>query len=146
MCRFVDEEEFLARQNEPIQYIGIYELIWLLDDNLLDSEGIIVAFQDKKYLISSKLISQENQEEEFSFTYREFTESYEGRSILSSPEEPISFIQKESDGYPVLLFRLGKRFVAVTANNDGYIAVGMTHWNENGDWVDYENDIMLNDK
>lgn len=44
----VPEQEFLAREHTPIKYIGIYELDWLLDDNQLDCEGIIVAFEDKQ--------------------------------------------------------------------------------------------------
>ena len=53
MYKRVLEEEFLNRKNQPINYIGIYELDWIIDDNQLDCEGIIVSFEDKQYLIKS---------------------------------------------------------------------------------------------
>ena len=46
MFKSVLEEEFLNRKNQPINYIGIYELDWIMDDNQLDCEGIIVSFED----------------------------------------------------------------------------------------------------
>ena len=64
----ISEQAFLSMASAPIQYIGIYELNWIMDDNLLDCEGIIIAFEDRKILISSKEIG----EEDFDFVYYDF--------------------------------------------------------------------------
>jgi hypothetical protein len=55
MFKSVLEEEFLNRKNQPINYIGIYELDRIIDDNQLDCEGIIIAFDDRKIMISTKM-------------------------------------------------------------------------------------------
>ena len=56
----ISEQEFFSLGNNPIQYVGIYELDWLMDDNLLDCEGIIIAFENRKILISSKEIGEDD--------------------------------------------------------------------------------------
>ena len=68
----ISEQEFLSLGNNPIQYVGIYELDWLMDDNLLDCEGIIIAFENRKILISSKEIGKDD----FDFIYYDFPQSY----------------------------------------------------------------------
>ena len=68
----ISEQEFLSLSNNPIQYIGIYELDWLMDENLLDCEGIIIAFENRKILISSKEIG----EDDFDFIYYDFPQRY----------------------------------------------------------------------
>ena len=49
MFKTVNEQEFLVRTGSAIKYIGIYELDWLLDDNQLDCEGLIVVFEAITY-------------------------------------------------------------------------------------------------
>ena len=93
MLNKISEQEFLLRKKEPIEYIGIYELDWLIDDNQLDCEGIIVAFSDKQYLIKSLSIG----EDDYEFFYYEFSQAYECRKILSSDKEPIYFVRKEEE-------------------------------------------------
>lgn len=140
----ISEQEFLSMASLSIQYIGIYELNWIMDDNLLDCTGVIIAFEDRKSLISSKEIG----EEAFDFVYYEFPQEYECRKILSSFEEPIHFIRKESEEncYRYLRFQIGNRPILVTAYEDEWIDVGLSHWDINDEWIDFENDNLLNDR
>ena len=139
----ISENEFFLIAYAPIQYIGIYELNWLMDDNLLDCEGIIVAFEKAKILISSKKLG----EDDFDFVYYEFPQEYECRKILSSFEEPIHFIRKESEdnSYRYLRFQIGNRPILVTAYEDKWIDVGLSHWDINDEWLEFENNHLLND-
>lgn len=139
----ISEQEFLSLAVNPIVYIGIYELNWLMDDNLLDCEGIIIAFKDRKILISSKKID----EDDFDFIYYDFQQEYECRKILSSFEEPIHFIRKESEenSYRYLRFQIGNRPILVTAYEDEWIDVGLSHWDINDEWLEFENNHLLND-
>ena len=50
MLKSVLEEEFMNRKSQPINYIGIYELDWIIDDNQLDCKGIIVSFENNNLL------------------------------------------------------------------------------------------------
>ena len=138
------EQEFISREYKPIKYIGIYELDWLLDDNQLDCEGIIVVFEDKQYLIKSKAIGIDN----FDFFYYEFNEDYECRKILSSLEEPIYFIRKENedDSYRTLRFKVGNRPILATAESDNLITIGISHLDVNDEWLEFDNNNLLNDK
>ena len=140
----ISQQEFLARKNTPIEYIGICELAWLIDDNLLDCEGIIVAFTDKQYLIKSKAIG----EDDYEFFYYEFSQPYDCRKILSSNDEPIYFTRKdeEENSFRMLRFQIGKRPLVATANDDGFLSIGISHWDLNDEWVDFENDNLLNDE
>ena len=139
----ISENEFFSIAYDPIQYIGIYELNWLMDDNLLDCNGIIVAFEKAKILMSSKKLG----EDDFDFVYYEFPQEYECRKILSSFEEPIRFIRKESEKnrYRRLRFQIGNRPILVTAYEDEWIDVGLSHWNINDGWLEFENNHLLND-
>ena len=140
----IQEIEFLSRKNAPIKYIGIYELDWLLDDNQLDCEGIIVAFEDKQYLIKSKAIG----EDDFDFFYYEFNSDYDCRKIVASVDEPICFIRKEDeeDISRVLRFKIGGRPILATAFEDNLITIGISHWDINDEWLEFENNNLLNDK
>ena len=142
MSKSVFEEEFLNRKNQPIDYIGIYELDWNIDDNQLDCEGIIVSFGDKQYLIKSFASG----EEKFEFSYFEFAKDYKYMKILSSHKEPICFIRKENEdeSFRVLRFQIGDRPILVTAD-DGYLTIGISHWDGNNDWIEFENNNLLND-
>ena len=142
--KFVNEQEFLSRKGQPIQYIGVYELDWVLDDNLLDCEGVIVAFEDRKYLIFSKAVG----EDDYEFFYFDFDEEYECRKILPSPEEPIFFIRKEEekDCFRILRFCIGMRPILVSAVADGLLQVGISHIDINGDWLEFNNSNLLNDQ
>ena len=139
----ISEQEFLSFGNNPIVYIGIYELNWLMDDNLLDCDGIIVAFEKEKILITSKKLN----EDDFDFVYYKFPEEYECRKILSSFEEPIHFIRKESEEncYRYLRFQIGNRPILVTAYEDEWIEVGLSHWDINDEWLDFDDNNLLND-
>ena len=138
------EQEFLLRKDEPIEYIGIYKLDWLIDDNQLDCEGIIVAFSDKLYLIKSLSIG----EDDYEFFYYEFSQAYECRKILSSDKEPICFVRKEEkeNSFRALRFQIGNRPILATAEADGLLTIGISHWDVNGKWLDFENNNLLNDR
>lgn len=143
MLNSVSEQEFLARKNMPISYIGIYKPDVVIDDNQLDCEGILVAFEDKQYLIQSEAIG----EDDFEFFYYEFHEAYACRKILSSPEEPICFIRKENEEgmYPILRFQTGIRPILATAVEDELMTIGISHCDINDDWLEFENNTLLND-
>lgn len=143
MFNAICETKFLLRKNTPIKYIGIYELKCIFDDNELDCEGIIIAFKDKKYLIQSKAIA----EDDYEFFYYEITQDYECRKIISSKNEVINFIRKEEeeDSFRVLRFQIGNRPILVTAD-DGLLTVGISHWDINEQWLEFENNNLLNDK
>ena len=144
MLNKISEQEFLLRKKEPIEYIGIYELDWLIDDNQLDCEGIIVAFSDKQYLIKSLSIG----EDDYEFFYYEFSQAYECRKILSSDKEPIYFVRKEEeeDSFRVLRFQIGNRPILATAEADELLTIGVSHWDVNDEWLDFENNNLLNDR
>ena len=144
MLNKISEQEFLSRKKEPIEYIGIYELDWLMDDNQLDCEGIIVAFSDKQYLIKSLSIG----EDDYEFFYYEFSQAYECRKILSSDKEPIYFVRKEEeeDSFRMLRFQIGNRPILATAEADGLLTIGVSHWDVNNEWLDFENNNLLNDR
>ena len=78
MFKSVLEEEFLNRKNQLINHIGIYELDWIIDDNQLDCEGIIVSFEDKQYLIKSFVRGNDD----FEFLYYEFTKEYKDIDVV----------------------------------------------------------------
>lgn len=143
MFKTANEQEFLVRTGSGIKYIGIYELDWHLDDNQLDCEGLIVVFEDNQYLIQSKAIG----EDDFEFFYYEFNEDYECRKILSSPEEPIIFIRKEEEenSYRALRFQIEERPIVAMAIEDGLMTIGISHWDINDDWLEFENNNLLND-
>ena len=141
MLKEISEREFLSLVGEPILYIGIYELNWIMDDNLLDCEGVIIAFKNRKILISSKTIG----EEEFDFIYYDFSQEYESRKIISSPQEPIRFVAKQEKHQRILRFQIGIRHIIVVAYYDKWIDVALTHWDINDEFVDFENDNLLND-
>ena len=139
----ISEQEFLSLSNNPIQYIGIYELDWLMDDNLLDCEGIIIAFENRKILISSKEIG----EDDFDFIYYDFPQKYDCRKILSSPDESICFVrkEKEEEASRTLRFQIGHRPILVIAYENKWLTVGLSHWDINDEWIEYENNNLLND-
>ena len=144
MLNEILEQEFLLRKNKPIEYIGIYELDWLMDDNQLDCEGIIVSFTDKQYLIKSLSIG----EDDYDFFYYEFYQSYDCRKILSSNDEQIYFVRKEEeeDSFRVLRFQIGNRPILATADDEGLLTIGISHWDVNDEWLDFENNHLLNDR
>ena len=140
----ISEQEFLSMVNAPINYIGIYELNWIMDDNLLDCEGVIIAFEDRKILVSSKIIV----DEKCDFVYYDFPEEYESRKILSSSEEPICFIKKLEPevGSPTLRFQIGIRHILVVAYYEKWVDVALSHWDANDNFVEFDNNILLNDR
>ena len=140
----LSEQAFLSISNCPIHYIGIYELDWLLDENQLDCEGIIVAYDNKKILITTKSIG----EDDFEFVYYDFPQDYECRKILSSSGEPIVFIRKEEekDTFRVLRFQIGSRPILATACEDQFLTIGISHWDINDEWLEFDNNNLLNDE
>ncbi|MBO5355589.1 MAG: hypothetical protein J6B09_05950 [Clostridia bacterium] len=139
----ISEQDFLSISKEPIQYIGIYELDWLLDDNLLDCEGMIVAFESKKILITSKEVG----DDEFDFIYYDFLQDYDCRKIISSSDEPLSFIRKEVENTSrKLRFQIGDRPIIAIAYEKEFLTVGISHWGLCDEWLEFENDHLLNDR
>ena len=142
MFKTVLEQDFLSIIGAPIEYIGIYELE-IFEDSRLECEGIIVAFKDKRYLIKSLAIG----EDDFEFFYYEFNEDYKCRKIIPQLEEPIYFIRKENKEkcYPILRFQIGERPILVTADDNNSLTIGISHWDINDNWLEFENNNLLND-
>lgn len=139
----ISEQEFFSISSAPVQYIGIYELNWLMDDNLLDCEGIIIAYENRKILISSKEIG----EDDFDFIYYDFPHEYECRKILSLPDEAICFVRKEEEKNcsRILRFQIGVRPIIVVAYDEKWVDIALSHWDINDEWIEYENNNLLND-
>ena len=143
MLREINEQEFLSLGKNPIDYIGIYELDLLIDDNQLDCQGIIVAFNNKKVLVTTKKLS----EDEFDFIYYDFSEDYDSRKIISKIDEPIYFVRKETgEGCSsALRFQIGNRPIIAIACEKEFLTIGISHWDINDEWLDFENNHLLND-
>lgn len=144
MLNKISEREFLSRTNKPIEYIGIYELDCIIDDNQLDCEGIIIVFADEQYLIQSS----SKGEDDFDFLYYRFSQAYDCRKILASKSEPVHFVRKEEEknSFRILRFQIGNRPILVTAIADGLLTVGISHLDTNDEWLTFENNTLLNDK
>ena len=139
----IPQSEFLKRANEYVYQIEITDLNWLMDDNLLDCGGIVVSFDDAKILIESRKKS----DDEYGFVYYEYSpcdREILDKKIVSTEDEKITFFgfDDENRKYPVLRFLFGDRRLLITA--DDILMVGLTHWGINGEWIEYENNIMLN--
>ena len=143
MLKEIPQSEFLKRANEYVHQIEIVDLNWLMDDNLLDCGGIVVSFDDAKILIESRKKS----DDEYGFVYYEYSpcdREILDKKIVSTEDEKITFFgfDDENRKYPVLRFLFGDRRLLITA--DDILMVGLTHWGINGEWIEYENNIMLN--
>ena len=142
MLKQISETELLERANIPILQIEISDLFWLMDDNLLDCGGVVVSFEDKKILIESREIGDDL----FEFVYYEYAPTDKEmlpKKITSTDEEKIVFIRIEKEGHPALRFQIGNRPI-ITACEDGFLMVGLSHWDVNDKWLEYENNILLN--
>ena len=138
----ISEQRFLSLTNEPIQYIGIYKLIWMLDETILDCEGIIVAYADRRVLVTTGA----GESDEYYFVYYDVPQGCEDRKILSSFEEPISYVGMiYEDELCGMRFQMGDRPILVTICEQGYLMVGISHWDINNEWLEFDNNQLLND-
>lgn len=143
MLKQISEKEFLCRANSYVHQIEIDDSCWLLDDNLLDCAGIVVSFSDKKYFITG-----EEADDDFGqFIYYEYSDSeieLFPKKIISTEEERILFINFQKDiGGPELRFHIGNRPILVTAKAD-CLAVGISHYDVDGEWLEFDNNVLLN--
>lgn len=139
----IPQSEFLKRANEYVHQIEIVDLNWLMDDNLLDCVGIVVSFEDAKILIESR----KKAHNEYEFVYYEYCpcdREILDKKIVSTEDKKITFFgfDDENRKFPVLRFFLGDRRLLITA--DMILMVMLTNWNIGGEWIEYENNIMLN--
>ena len=139
----IPQSEFLKRANEYVHQIEIVDLNWLMDDNLLDCVGIVVSFEDAKILIESR----KKAHNEYEFVYYEYCpcdREILDKKIVSTEDKKITFFgfNDENRKFPVLRFFLGDRRLLITA--DMILMVMLTNWNIDGEWIEYENNIMLN--
>ena len=139
----IPQSEFLKRANEYVHQIEIVDLNWLMDDNLLDCVGIVVSFEDAKILIESR----KKAHNEYEFVYYEYCpcdREILDKKIVSTEDKKITFFgfDDENRKFPVLRFFLGDRRLLITA--DMILMVMLTNWNIDGEWIEYENNIMLN--
>ena len=145
MLEKISEIEFLKTSNSHIQQIEVSDLLGLIDDNLLECKGIVVSFNDKKILIENK----ESSKDQYEFIYYKYAPSEREiltQKIVSTDDEKIIFIriENEEDNSPCLRFQIGNRPILVTATDEQILMVGLSHWDTNDKWLDYENNILLN--
>ncbi len=130
----------------PVHYIALSDDSICYDDNLYDCSEILVYAGDTYFIIASQRIGYDQNDFLISsFRWVNMELDYH-RKIISTEEEPLVFIRREDDieTYPVLRFHLGERPVLVTAD-DGTIMIGLSHWDVDGNWMEYENNTLLND-
>lgn len=144
MIKEISERDFFLACQEDMEYIGIYELNWIMDSNLLDCAGIIVALENRKILVTSKTVGEDS----FDFVYYEFLQEYECRKIISTADEPLCFVRKEPEdgGSRMLRFQIGKRPIIVLAYDEKWVDVGLSHWSTDDLWIDFDNYNLLNDQ
>lgn len=128
-----------------IEYIAIRARYQLFDDNTLECESVIAKIDGKLFKIGSCYVGQGNYD--FSFEkLSNYNPEMWPRKIVSSKTNPIRFIRKETElnQFPVLRFAIGERPLLITADNIG-LTVGLSHWDCDGNWLEYENNRLLND-
>ena len=140
----ITEEEFLRRMRGSIGMIALDEDCVCLDDELWDCFGILVTVDGETFEITSERTG----EDDFDFGYARIEDADERLwplRIVSTKDEPISFsgIMRE-DEFPTLMFKLGTRPLLITASKE--LTVGISHYDENGDWLDFDECGLLNDR
>ena len=139
-----DDSLFMKYANEPVHYIMLDERPWFWNTNVCDCDYVFVAIGDEVFKIESQYIGVE--EEDFRYEHISGLTSKSYRKIISTEEEPLRFIRREQkpECSPVLRFQLGERPLLITAM-DTEVGVGLSHWDINGKWIEYEDNQLLND-
>ncbi len=139
-----DGEIFFNHAEDPVHYIVLDENPWFSNTNLCDSDYVFVCIGDEIFKIGSQF---EHEGEEV-FTYERVTNltASNHRKIISTESEPLRFIrfEQEPECSPVLRFQIGERPLLITADGND-LMVGLSHWDINEDWIEYENNQLLND-
>ena len=138
------EEFFYEGADKPVDYIAISEPNLIVDEGLLYADSIMVGRADSIYEIRCIRL----REDVYDFQYERFggfnPELWPLR-IVSTEEEPLRFIGKETqegDNYhlSMLRFMIGDRPLLITADDD--LSVGISHWDSNGEWMEFENNSL----
>lgn len=129
-----------------IEYIAIEERYHEYDNNLLACSSVVIKIDDKLFDISSCYAGKGT----YGFEFKEisdFNRNVWPRKIVSTIQEPIKFIRKEvgNNAYSVLRFEIGNRPLLITANKL-VLTVELSHWDSNGNWIEYDNNILPNEK
>ena len=139
-----DGEIFFNHADEPVHYIILDDHPWFSNTNLCDSDYVLVAIGDEVFKIGSQYVDGY----EDGFTYERVTglSATNHRRIISTETEQLRFIrfEQEPDCSPVLRFQLGERPLLITADGNE-LMVGLSHWDVNDEWIDYDNIDLLND-
>lgn len=144
-CDF-PEETFYDIHNEPVKYIAIHRNYVYYDTNLLDCNSVMVGIGKNIYQIRNRYAGNGKYDFEFE-ELSNFNPEMWPRRIISTEDEPIKFVRKEDEdsNFAVLRFCIGERPLLITAN-DVDLMVGISHYDENGDWIEFGKNTMLNDK
>lgn len=139
------EEDFQKYIDQPIKYIDLSEDAHCYDDNLYECESIVIAIGDTFFGVESQRIDADR----FGFVFQEYS-GYSGESwpLRVSPKsgESISFIRKEEEEamYQVLRLQMGNRPILITAD-ENCLGVGLSHWDTDGNWIEFHNNILIGD-
>lgn len=136
-------EAFQEYAGKAVKYIALEKGYNKYDEALLDSESLIIAFEDALFMVATQRIGYD----EPGFVYSLLTgynpETWKER-IEATEDEPMVFVgeEHEPDHSPVLRFMKGDRPVLATAD-DGSITIGLSHWGENEEWIEFSNNCLL---
>ena len=140
----ISEERFQRYKDRPIKYIDLSSDAHRYDDNLYECEGITIAIDDTFFGVESQRIGTD----QFGFVFQEYSgcgkESWPLR-VMPNAGERLSYIRKEEEEEysHVLRFQMGDRPILITADED-CLMVGLSHWDVNGNWLEYDNNILIN--
>lgn len=131
----------------PIHYMALSDNRMCYDDNLYDCSEILIYVGDIYFLVASQRVDYDKNDFYISRFNWVNTELDFNRKIISTKEEPIIFVRKETDNapFPVLRFQMGERPVLLTAD-DGCVTIGLSHLDVDDNWIEYDNNVLLNDK
>ncbi len=134
------EEDFFACSKEPVHYLALSKDVFFYDENLYDVCELILAIGDSLFHIRCLPSIPESDEYEFQriLSYNKDQYPFE---IRSTDREALRFIRFEKD-LSILRFQKGERPLLVTAS-DGSLMVGISHWDTEGNWLDFDNDRLL---
>lgn len=131
-------------ENQPVRYIILDENPWFWNTHVCDSDYVYIAIGDDVFKIVSRYVEEDNSD----FICEKISNGPDisNRRIISTDEEPLLFIRREQEHgcFPVLRFQLGKRPILITADGNE-LTVGLSRWDMNGKWLEYENSQLLND-
>lgn len=139
------EEDFLAHKDEPVNYIAIDKNSICYDENVWETDKIIVSIGSLIFGFTQKRVGDNR----FGYEYSRITtynENHYPYRIVPSEIEPMRFIgMNYHDEYSdKLLFAIGKRHILISAD-DVNLTIGLTHMDvDYNTWIDFDNSVLIN--